>query len=118
MLCEHVSLSQADEGDAAVVQNFYDHFPEQPRARFGSINETNIPDGSNIDPAWLGTQVVDLKEEFSGKDTDLRFMILGGENRRAMATVWFGGEGCAVVSDNPDRFDELELRLGALRDRL
>jgi len=118
MLCEHVSLSQADENDAAVVQGFYDHFPEQVRARFGSINETDIPADSKIDASWLGARVVELKEELGGRDTDLRFMVLGGENRRAMASIWFGGEGCAVISEHPDRFDELELRLGALRERL
>ena len=118
MLCEHALRSQADEGDATIVQNFYDNFPEQARARFGSINETDVPSNSNIDPAWLGARVVELKEELNGKDTDLRFMILGGANQRAMATVWFGDEGCTVVSENADRFDELELRLGALRSRL
>lgn len=118
MLCEHALRSQADEGDATIVQNFYDNFPEQARARFGGSNETNVPSDVNIDPAWLGALVVDLKAELIGKDTDLRFMILGGKNPRAMATVWFGEEGCVIVSENSDRFDELELRLGALRNRL
>ena len=77
-----------------------------------------MPSDVNIDPAWLGGLVVDLKDELKGKDTDLRFMILGGESPRAMATVWFGEEGCVIVSENSDRFDELELRLGALRNRL
>ena len=118
MLCEHISRSQSDEGDAAVVQGFYDRFPEYARARFGSTNDVVVPPASAIDPTWLGARVSELREELNGKDTDLRLMTLGGEASRAMAIAWFGGEGCIVISEHSAQFDELELRLGALRERL
>jgi len=118
MLCEHTSLSQEDKDDAAIIQGFYDTFLDQPRARFGSINEIDIPKISHIDPEWLGARVAELREDLKTEDTHLRFMQLDGVDRRAAAIAWIGGEGCIVMSEYPDQFDVLELRLGALRDRL
>ncbi len=118
MLCDHVSLSQNDEGDAAVIQGFYDTFPDHPRARFGSADEIDIPATSNIDPAWIDGCVAALREELNGKDTDLRFIVVDGGDCRGAAMAWLGGEGCLVMSEYPDQFDELELRLSALRERL
>jgi len=118
MLCEHIPLSQVDEDDAVVIQGFYDTFPEHPRARFGGVNEINIPSISQIDPEWLGARVSELREDLKEQDTHLRFMTLDGADRRAAAIAWIGGEGCIIMSEFPADFDELELRLGVLRDRL
>jgi len=118
MLCEKVPVEQSKEDDATIVQGFFDAFPDQPRARFGANDETQIPANSQVDPTWLAARVTELREELDGQDTNLRFLILEGEDRRAAAIVWIGGEGCMVMSEYPENFDELEFRLGALREHL
>lgn len=115
MLVEHVELSQKRAPAGDQVNSFFDANEGLPRARFGNEVEVTIPSESVITHDWVQTQIDEALEDLVEKETDLRFLVVGGGTPIALALAWFDGEGAIVLSDDSKNFDDLEQKLIALR---
>lgn len=118
MLVEHIEQSQKRVPAGAEIASFFEANDGLPRARFGDEIEITIPAGSSITHDWMQTRIDEALKDLSGSEVDLRFLTLDGEKPMALALAWMDGQGAVVVSDDAEKFADLEQKLSALRGHL
>lgn len=118
MLSEHIEQSQQRKPVGGELQAFHDAHGDLPRARFGAEIEVTIPTGSDISHDWMQARIDEALADLKTTETELRFLVLDGTSPKALSLAWFDGEGVIILSDDPEKFSELEQRLYALRDYL
>ncbi len=118
MLVEHVEQSQKRAPAGNQIASFFEANDGLTRARFGSEIEITVPAGSPISHDWMQARIDEALRDLTETETDLRFLVLEGAAPMVMALAWLDGEGAIIVSDDPDSFDSIEQKLGALRTHL
>ncbi len=115
MLAEHIEQSQKRAPADDQVVSFFEANDGLPRARFGNEVEVTIPAEASITHDWMQARIDEVREQLGDKETDLRFIVVDGEKPIAFAMAWLDGEGAIVLSDDPEKFNDLENKLSALR---
>lgn len=104
------------EGAANAVHAFRDDWSGHARAWSGEDAGSDIPEGCAVDAEWMAQRLSEWSSA-AGDDTDLRFVLAGGDAPMALALVAVGGEHCLVACQALDEFARLEAALITLRDQ-